>query len=310
MSPSPIPMTVFAQEFMTIYEGPKYAQKTRKKMLQVLNEVQQIGIKSTADLTTLRIAEWVKWKSDQANPNTVNGLIDYLRAACNYAVEEGYLGRCPTFRRVRPRPKKPTLNRPLTYDEAATLLARFRAGAVEWEGRRIYALFSLILLTGIRFSEAIYARVGDLDLDARILRVPEREKRLKTYGSDRHVPLPEVLCHVLREWFPHVGKTDWLFPGVKRLGPWTGGMPGRKAIHVLQREAVAASIDGVTWHGLRHTFGSHALLYHQQPIWVVQAILGHTDLRTTQRYLHLGQPAILAESVRSISYRIPEQRAG
>jgi len=310
MSPSPIPMALFAAEFMTIYEGPKYAEKTRKKMAQVLREIQQVeGVETTADLTTLKVAAWVKSREGD-NPNTVNGLIDYLRAACNYAVEEGYLHKCPTFRRVRPRPKRPTLNRPLSYEEAATLLTRFRAGAVDWEGRRIYALFALILLTGIRLNEALYAKVDDLDLKARILRVPEREVRLKTYGSDRHVPLPEVLGHVLREWLPHVGQTPWLFPGIKRLGPWTGGMPGRKAIHVLQREAEAASIKGVTWHGLRHTFGSHALLYHSQPIWVVQAILGHTDLRTTQRYLHLGQPAILAESVKSIHYRMPEQRAG
>jgi integrase len=297
-----IPIAQFAGELLALYNTSKHAHKTRLKMRQALTALTELpGVETTADLRTKTMAEFVRRRGD-SNPNTTNGLIDYLRAACSYAVEEGYLDRPPAWRRVRPRARATTLNRPCTFAEIARLVGYLRDHATTWEGRRLHALTCTVVCTGLRRDEALYARLSDVDLAAGTLAVREHVRRLKTLGSARAAPLPDALRDVLRDWIPHVEPGPWLFPGVRRRGPWTGGAPGHRAIDSLKRAATAVGIEGITWHGLRHTFGTQALLRFHVPLWAVQQIMGHAELRTTQRYLHTDGAARLLPAVRSIDY--------
>src|SRR5581483_405001 len=125
-----------------------------------------------------------------------------VAGACSYAVEEGWLARPPAWRRVRPRPGPPTLNRPRSYDEVARLLDRLHEGRdSSWESRRLCALTWTVALTGVRLGEALHSWVEEL-ADGTLHVNPARH-RLKTARSDRRVPLPEVLTRVLADWLPH-----------------------------------------------------------------------------------------------------------
>jgi integrase len=300
---SPIAFDTFAAEVTVIYASGRHAPGTLVRMKRVLADVGRLeGVRTTADLTTATMARYVASRGPQANTNTTNGYLDYLRAACSYAVEEGYLDRPPTWARVRPRRAPMRKNPPLSYPEAARLLGHLEADEASWEGHRLYALVATVVYTGLRRDEALYLMAEDIDLEARTLAVVPR-RRLKTERSARAVGMPEVLAAILASWTARV-PSAWLFPGVRLRGPWTGGMPGSRPIDRLREAAKAAGVASkATWHGLRHTFGTHALRHFGQPLWVVQRTMGHTDLRTTQRYLHLDDPAPLAESVRPIAYR-------
>ncbi len=300
---SPISFDEFAAEVVAIYASGRHAPATLGRMRQVLAELGALGgVRTTADLTTATMARYVAARGLAANPNTTNGYLDYLRAACSYAAEEGYLERAPNWARVRPRRRPMTKNPPLGFGDVARLLGHLAAGTGPWEGHRLYALVATVVLTGLRRDEALRLEVDDLDLAARTCDVVPR-RRLKTESSARVVGLPEVLAAILGAWVPRV-PSAWLFPGVRFKGPWTGGMRGSRPIDRLRQEATAAGVAAkVTWHGLRHTFGTHALKHFGQPLWVVQRTMGHADIRTTQRYLHLDDPAPLVESVRSVSYR-------
>lgn len=303
----PLDFADFTARIIALYSTPRYAKKTRGRVRQVLRELAALGVGSTADLTTATMARYVQSRGPSANPNTTNGLLGAIAALCSYAVEEGWLDRAPAWRRVRLRESRMTLNAPRSYAEVCRLLDGLHAHRERsWESRRIAALAWLVALTGIRLGEALHGRAADLDLSASDPRYHVNPLRhpLKTTASDRIVPVPAVLALVLADWLPHAGD-PWLFPGARRRGPWTGGESGRsKAIDHLQAAALELGIDRITWHSLRHSFGTSALVRWALPLWVVQRVMGHTDIRTTQRYLHTeGSPAIAA-AMAGVAYRI------
>jgi integrase len=301
---SPVPYGEFRAAVLRLYSTGRHAPATRTRMAQVLRELAALGPVTTADLTTDLMARWVSARGPGANPNTVNGLLSTASAACSYALEEGWLERPPAWRRVRLRPTPAVRNAPRSYQEIGRLLDDLAVHRADgWAQHRLCALTWTIALTGLRRDEALYLGLVDLDLGPgpSLTVRPSPRRRLKTEASARTVPLPDALVELLRGWVPLAGP-QWLFPGARRIGPWTGGSAAGRPIGQLQAAARAIGIDHLTWHSLRHAFGTAAVGRWGLPVWVVQRILGHTDPRTTELYLHLtGSPAI-AEAVRPVRY--------
>jgi integrase/recombinase XerD len=138
---------------------------------------------------------------------------------------------------------------------------------------------------GLRASEVIALKVGDVDGQRMTLRV-ERGKGRK----DRYAMLSPVLLERLRAWW-RVGHAQgkilrggWLFPGLDPMDPMTARQLNR-AIHAA---AAAARIDKrVSMHSLRHAFATH-LLEQKVDIRVIQVLLGHKKLETTSMYAHVA----------------------
>ena len=300
----PLPFPVFAGRIIALYRSGRHAKKTALRMEQVLRELAELGVTSTADLTTETMARYVRSKGPQANPNTVNGLLGAIAAACSFAVEENWLERGPSFRRVRPRALPATLNTPPPLDAVARLLGRLEGSRGRWVDHRLCALAWTVALTGCRLNEAVHAQVVDLQLAGPCpkLRIDPRRRRLKTLASARSVPVPAALAEVLERWLPET-ECPWLFPGVRRRGPWDGGAGDDKSLEQLKRAALGVGIERITWHSLRHAFGTAALEQWDVPLWVLQRVMGHTDIRTTQRYLHLDGSPKIAAACRGIRYR-------
>jgi integrase/recombinase XerD len=188
------------------------------------------------------------------------------------------LGRSDLMARMQPVKVPRTLPVVLSPEEVSRLIAAAR-------NVKHQAALSVAYGAGLRASEVISLKVGDVDSQRITLRV-EQGKGAK----DRYAMLSPVLLQRLRTWW-RVGHAQgkilpggWLFPGLDPMDPLTARQLNR-AVHDA---AQAASIDKrVTTHTLRHSFATH-LLERKVDIRVIQVLLGHKKLETTSIYTHVA----------------------
>jgi site-specific recombinase XerD len=146
------------------------------------------------------------------------------------------------------------------------------------------AMLTLAYGCGLRASEVVRLRAGDIDSEQMIIRIVQSKGR-----KDRHVMLPAEVLDLLRQWWkarPSAYDADlapeqqWLFPGRRDHQPLTT----RQFSRLFKGAAKAAGLrKTVSLHSLRHSFATH-LLERGTDIRVIQALLGHSKLETTARY--------------------------
>lgn len=153
-----------------------------------------------------------------------------------------------------------------------------------------YLKHKAILLTafscGLRVGEVIRLRIRDIDSE-RMQVFIERSKGKK----DRYVNLSPLLLDVLRQYMRIHKPTpkDFLFEGQREGMPYSA----RSAQAVFNRAVTAAGIKKkVTFHSLRHTFAT-SLLEKGVDIKYIKELLGHFDIKTTERYLHVAREKLV-----------------
>ena len=147
------------------------------------------------------------------------------------------------------------------------------------------AALSVAYGAGLRASEVVGLKVGDVDSQRMVLRVEQGKGR-----KDRYALLSPVLLQRLRVWW-QLGRAQgkmlpggWLFPG---LDP-TDSLTPRQLNRAVHSAAAAAGIGKrVSTHTLRHSFATH-LLERKVDIRVIQVLLGHKKLETTAVYTHVA----------------------
>lgn len=137
--------------------------------------------------------------------------------------------------------------------------------------------------TGLRISEVICLRVADIDSNRMILTIRQAKGH-----KDRTVTLSPVLLDLLRAYWRVARPADWLFPG-HRPGSHISADAVQAASHRACRSA--GLTKSITPHTLRHSFATH-LLEAGTNVHLIQMLLGHASLRTTQRYIHVSTDAI------------------
>ena len=150
------------------------------------------------------------------------------------------------------------------------------------------AMLTLAYGCGLRASEVVRLRAGDIDSEQMIIRIVQSKGR-----KDRHVMLPAKLLKLLRQWWKarptayNIGvapEQSWLFPGRSKHRPLTTRQFGR----LFKQAAKAAGLrKTLSLHALRHSFATH-LLERRTDIRVIQALLGHERLETTARYTRVA----------------------
>ena len=155
-------------------------------------------------------------------------------------------------------------------------------------------LFGLGYGCGLRASEVVRLKAGDIDSAQGIIRVVQSKGR-----KDRNVMLSVEVLALLRQWWKarprwyDIGvppQERWLFPGLRRGKPMTT----RQLARLFHQTADAAGIrKPVTLHSLRHSFATH-LLEHGTDVRVIQALLGHSKLDATARYTRVATGMISA----------------
>ena len=155
--------------------------------------------------------------------------------------------------------------------------------------------------TGLRASEVVALKVGDVDGQRMTLRVEQGKGQ-----KDRYAMLSPVLLERLRVWWRvarRQGKMlegGWLFPG---LNPVEALSP-RQLNRAIHAAALAAGIDKrVSMHTLRHSFATH-LLEQKVDIRVIQVLLGHKKLDTTALYAQVATD-LLREVISPLEHTVP-----
>lgn len=147
------------------------------------------------------------------------------------------------------------------------------------------AMLELLYATGLRVSELVGLTVSDVSLRQGVVRV------IGKGNKERLVPLGEEAIHWLeqyleygRPWLLNGLAIDVLFPSNRAQQ-----MTRQTFWHRIKHYAVLAGIDSekLSPHVLRHAFATH-LLNHGADLRVVQMLLGHSDLSTTQIYTHVA----------------------
>src|SRR5208283_1756477 len=160
----------------------------------------------------------------------------------------------------------------LSMEEVAQLLAAAMPG-------RERMLLETAYGCGLRISELLGLQVTDIDASRMVVTV-----RHGKGAKDRQVPLSARLLSALRRWWCTHRHARWLFPGKTPAGHLSDGMVQRICQRVVQRAGLRKK---ATLHTLRHSYATH-LLEAGVDVVTLQKLLGHSDLSTTARYLHLS----------------------
>ncbi len=200
-------------------------------------------------------------------------------------------------------PKQPRhLPRFLSVDETVALL--MAPDLRTPQGLRDRAILELLYASGLRVGELVRLDLGDVDWGRHELRVLGKggRERLALVGR----PALRALQAYLRSGRPPLAKerpTAALF--LNRFG---GRLSDRSVRTIVSEHALLAGLEGdITPHTLRHTFATH-LLEGGADLRIVQELLGHARLTTTQRYTHVTQAHIREQYARA--FPLPEDQDG
>lgn len=145
------------------------------------------------------------------------------------------------------------------------------------------AVLMLCYGSGLRSSEAVAVKIGDIDSKRMLIRVRQGKG-----AKDRYTVLSHRLLILLREYYKVQRPMEWLFPGTKagtHLQPATIREVCRDAVHL------AGISKRVTPHTLRHSFATH-LLENGHETRAIQVLLGHSRIDTTARYIAVTPQSI------------------
>jgi integrase/recombinase XerC len=187
-----------------------------------------------------------------------------------------------------PKQEKPLPNF-LSVDDVFRLL-----GAIKVDGSldvRDRAILEVFYSTGIRVSELVGINWSDIDSQLGIVRVVGKGSK------ERIVPIGEVALQSLRDYGQEVRK-KWHLPCAGDnpvfLNHRGGRITVRSVARVVEKHLRGAGIAiKMGPHGLRHSFATH-LLNSGADLRVIQELLGHASLSTTQRYTHLNLDQLTA----------------
>lgn len=182
------------------------------------------------------------------------------------------LGR-PEVVTMIPYGKRPkTLPAVLSRDEVLRLFAAAPEG-------RERMLLRLTYACGLRAGEVTCLRIADIDSRRMVLLVRQGKGQ-----KDRQVPLSPALLEELRAYWRRYRPADWLFAGKGSSGHVHIGAVQRRCARLVRRLGFRKR---VSLHTLRHSYATH-LLEAGVDVVTLQRLLGHRDLQTTARYLHVS----------------------
>jgi len=230
----------------------------------------------------------LQWRIEQQlRPTSTSRLLSTLRGFYRYLLREQLIAADPTLNIDAPRRGRP-LPKTLTETDVEALLA---APDVDTAlGLRDRTMLELLYACGLRVSELVELRLDELNRRLGVLRIVGKgdKERLLPVGDEALA----WLSRYLRDARPELGgdaRVEQIFPS--RLGQ---PMTRQTFWHRIKRYAVEAGIDKpISPHVLRHAFATH-LLNHGADLRVVQMLLGHSSLSTTQIYTHVATARLQA----------------
>ena len=211
-----------------------------------------------------------------------------LKGFFRYLVAAHHIEKDPLRLIHSPKQERPLPNF-LSVDDVFQLLGATEVNnALDTRDRAILEVF---YSTGIRVSELVGLDWSDVDFQLGIVRVVGKGSK------ERIVPIGEVALRALRDYGQEV-RNDWHLPCTGKnpvfLNHRGGRITTRSVARVVDKQLRKAGIAvKISPHGLRHSFATH-LLNSGADLRVIQELLGHASLSTTQRYTHLNLDQLTA----------------
>lgn len=292
---SPLPDEIVS--FRRYLKRRNYAPNTRRSYLNDLEHFLRIVDKPVCQVTPQDVERFIEQQQAQGlAAKTINRRLAAVARLYTYLRQTDY----PELR-VPVRPK-------LHYLKASDPLPRcLKAEEVErlfavMDDPRDRAIFTLMLRCGLRVEEVATLEMADVDLERQQLMVRAPKNR-----RDRVVYLALDALQVLETYLARRGRADnpqvFLVPRGRGRGK---GISVRGIQKRLEHYAAQAGVE-VTCHSLRHTFASQ-LLENGADMVTIQALLGHAQVSTTQRYARVSNPKVREDYFRGMAKVLDQQR--
>ena len=250
--------------------------------------LRQSSGKALLEAASADLQRHLAWRVDRkARPRTTSRLVSSLKRFYQFALREGLRQDDPAVRLESPKLPR-SLPKSISEAEVEALLAAPNVATAQ--GLRDRAMLETLYASGLRVSELVGLKTLQVGLDMGVVRVLGKgsKERLTPLGEEA-VAWIERYQREARAELLHGRKSDALFV-TARGGPMT-----RQAFWALvKRHALQAGIrQPISPHTLRHAFATH-LINHGADLRVVQMLLGHADISTTQIYTHVARERLKA----------------
>lgn len=255
------------------------------------------------DLSTLQVADLRAFLGERVrrgvSHSSLARQVSAMRAFARWLERRQGIAFPAALRVKRPKAQTPQ-PRPVSEADARALLSLARDHKEAWIGARNEALLLLLWGCGLRISEALSLPAGAVPLD-------EDLRVLGKRGKERVVPVLPIVAEAVTRYSalcPFVLEADEaLFRGT-RGGP----LSARRAQELIENLRRQLGLpDSVTPHALRHAFATH-LLAASVDLKVIQDLLGHESLASTQRYTQVDEARLL-KAYRQAQARLKERDA-
>lgn len=243
------------------------------------------GVKKPGDVDRAGVSAYMaELARSGLGPRSAARSLSSLRGLMKFLTKEGVIHGDPTALAARPRIGR-KLPRPLSTDEVLRLLDAPTKTSLR--GLRDRAMLSLAYAAGLRVTELVSLKLGDIDF---------RRGVVAAFGKGqkrRFVPLGEVALRQLEEYRGALANHTAARRTAPRDSAWLFPSPSGRALtrqafwKIVRRYAAAAGLrDKMHPHRFRHSFATH-LLAGGADLRSVQAMLGHSDVATTEIYTHV-----------------------
>ena len=271
----------FIQSFLTYIQVEKgLARHTLESYQRDLDRLHEWAIGNGKQVTELTRADLRKWIASLSReglaPASIARAVSAARGFFKFLMLDGHIKSHPAEDLDTPQ-RFNYLPKFLTEDEIDRLFAA--PNVAKEEGIRDRAMLELMYAAGLRVSELVGLKNDDVDLLAGLVMCHGKGSK------ERRVPLGKSAIHWLQQYTAvkaGYGKPSTPFVFLHRGRPFTRQL----AWSIIKRLAEKAGIKNVSPHTLRHSFATH-LLQHGADSRSVQALLGHSDISTTQIYTHM-----------------------
>ncbi|HUN27246.1 MAG TPA: site-specific tyrosine recombinase XerD [Steroidobacteraceae bacterium] len=236
-----------------------------------------------ARTTRADLQDFIAWRVQAgARPRSTARQLSSFRRFFRYLVRENVIREDPTADIAMPKIGR-SLPKSLTEEEVESLLGAPQVS--DPLGNRDRTMLEVLYATGLRVSELVNLRHTQVNLNQGVIRILGKGSR------ERLIPLGEEAMRWIREFSGGSRseillerQSEYVFPTRR------GDRMTRQAFwHIIKRYARKAGVDKeLSPHTLRHAFATH-LLNHGADLRVVQMLLGHSDLSTTQIYTHVAR---------------------
>lgn len=232
-------------------------------------------------VTGLDIESYLAHRVDLGlKPRSTARSISALKRFYQYFVREKIISDSPMLNIAQPKAGQ---SLPKTLSEAEVEALLNAPNTEEAMGLRDKAMLELLYATGLRVSELVGLRMEQINLRQAVVFVKGKgnKERLVPLGEEVMYWLEQFLKGGRAQMIKHA--TDFVFPSKRGVG-----MTRQTFWHRIKHYAILASVESpLSPHTMRHAFATH-LLNHGADLRVVQMMLGHSDLSTTQIYTHVA----------------------